>query len=211
MTFDVFARKDILDRGEHDFDIGGKRYVVNIPHVEFEFLGPRQRVAPMALRPAADAWTNLVTTRLLRAVERQILNQQRSRAYQAHVALEHVPQLRQLVEAAVAHKPPQPRYPQLVRQKIALRVAPVVHGPELQNPENLAVLAGPLLPEKHPCPLISNSQSNRNQSQHWTKHQQTSARSPHVNHSLKKTPIHAHNINQKSILKSTLVELCLTL
>ena len=72
--------------------------MVNVPHIEFEFLLPGNGVAAMALRPARDSGTYFVATRLLLAVQREILHEQRTWADEAHVAAEDVPKLRQFVD-----------------------------------------------------------------------------------------------------------------
>ena len=75
----------------------------------WNFSSQENGVSPVDPRLAGDAGGNVVPPGLLRAVAVEVLNQQRPRADQAHLAPQQVQQFRQLVEAAVAQQPAQPR------------------------------------------------------------------------------------------------------
>ncbi len=146
---DAFAREEFPDRQDDDLEVQPQRAVIDVPHVQREFLLPGERVAPVDLRPTGDPGPHLVTAGLLRRVAGQVLHQQRARADQAHVTFEHVEKLRQLIEAKTAQKAPESCKPLRVREQGALRVAGVGHGAEFVEGEGLAVQSGALLAKEH--------------------------------------------------------------
>src|SRR5581483_12491340 len=107
-----------------------------------------ERVPSAHLREAGDAGLHLVATRLLGRVAAEILRQQRPRADEGHVAAQHVPELRQLVEARGTEEPSQRREPRLVRVDAELRRVGRTHRPELEEREAAAAETGPRLPEE---------------------------------------------------------------
>src|SRR4051812_21055047 len=89
-----------------------------------------------------------------------LLLDQRSRAHEAHLALEHVQELRQLVERAAPQQPADVRDARIVGDLeqalsgliLLLKLIPVslgadVHRAELEHLEQLAVTADARLPE----------------------------------------------------------------
>src|ERR1039458_958284 len=71
------VRPQHLEQGQQEnLDVEPKAPVVHIPDVKIEFLFPGDRVPAVDLRPAGNAWLNLVTPTLVRAVARQVLGQQ---------------------------------------------------------------------------------------------------------------------------------------
>src|SRR3546814_6251309 len=71
----------------------------DIPEGERELLIPGKRVAAVHLRPAGDPRAHFMPPRLLQAVKRQIFHQKGERPDQAHIALEHAPEARQIIQA----------------------------------------------------------------------------------------------------------------
>ena len=128
--------------------------MIDIPHVELELLRPADGIAAMALRPASDAGPHVVAAHLLLAVERQILRKERTRPDERHVALEDIPQLRQLVDARGAHETAGRSEPVGVGQKLAVGTPLIRHCLEFQYLENLASLARTRLSEKRTGALI---------------------------------------------------------
>ena len=135
-----------------DLDVESGRAVVDVPDVERELLVPRDRVAAVHLRPPGDARAHLVAARLLGGVERQVLHEQRARAHQAHVAVHHVEQLGQLVDARAAQPLPERGEAFGVGQERAVGAAPVGHGAELRHHERPSAASRPLLAEQHRRP-----------------------------------------------------------
>src|SRR4029079_19805690 len=76
-----------------------ERPVVDVPGVEPEALLPGDLVAAHHLRPAGDPGLDGQAPPVLRLVVRDLLDEIRARADEAHLAAQHVPELRQLVEA----------------------------------------------------------------------------------------------------------------
>ncbi len=107
------------------------------------------------LRPPRDAGPHLVPQHVLRVALLELLDEVRPlgpRADQRHVALEHVPDLRQLVEVEAAQQPPDRRAPRVVlgrpdRSRVPLGV--LEHRPVLVDGEGAPVEAHPLLAVEH--------------------------------------------------------------
>src|SRR5690606_10394407 len=122
-----------------------KRLMVHIPDIVAELVLPRQGIAAVNLSPAGKARPHLVAAGLLGVVERQILHQQRARADQAHVALEDVPELRQLVEAGRTQKAAERRKALGIGKKLPGGADRIRHGTELDQIERDAPKTGTLL------------------------------------------------------------------
>ena len=124
--------------------------MVDVPDVERELLVPRHRVAAVHLRPAGDPRSHLVAARLLRRVQRQVLHEQRTRADQAHVAVQHVDAARGARRGscgAASGRGAVSRSASGSSSPSASRA--VGHGAELQHLERAAVAARALLAEQH--------------------------------------------------------------
>ncbi len=91
-----------------------------------------------------------------------LLGDQRARAHQAHLAPEHVEQLRELVQRGSPEQPPRAGDPRIARdleepaarlvevsQLLPAPVGVAVHGPELEHLEGMAVAPDPGLAEEH--------------------------------------------------------------
>src|SRR4051794_24380370 len=72
--------------------------VVDVPDVESEAFLPTGRVTTVDLGPARDPGKYRVTPGLVGRVQREVLDQQRAGADQAHVTAENVQELGDLVE-----------------------------------------------------------------------------------------------------------------
>jgi hypothetical protein len=72
--------------------------MIDIPHVKLKTILPIERVSSTYLRESGYSWSHLVAPRLLRCIERQVVNKERSRTNQTHVSAYHIPELRQLIE-----------------------------------------------------------------------------------------------------------------
>ena len=103
----------------------------------------------MHLRPAGKAGADIVAVMLLLAVKGQILHQQRSRTYDAHLSEQHVDELWQLVDVRLAHYVTPLRLSRVVLRSLQ-RVGVLVHlhAAELQTVELVAVESGALLSEE---------------------------------------------------------------
>ena len=122
--------------------------MVHVPDVECELLLPAERVAAVDLGPPRDAGAHVMTPCLRGGVERQVVHHEWSRTDQAHVALHHIPEFRQFVQAGCPNEAPDPRKALGVRQQMALRITGVGHGTELDQLEGSAAQTGPNLPKE---------------------------------------------------------------
>src|SRR5665647_1546139 len=149
---DTLARHDRRDGPEHDACVQRERAVVDVPDVHLEALVPRDGVTPVDLRPSGDAGPDLVPSRLLPIVAVEVLRQEGARTDDAHVALEHVDELREFVERGRAQQLAEARETLGVR---CARLDPsgsarrVAHRAELIEGEDAPVLAWPPLPKDH--------------------------------------------------------------
>src|SRR5688572_32818548 len=103
------ALEHAADQSEpHDLEVECHRPVFDVVQVVFDPLLERCISAPaIHLRPAGNAGLHLVAQHVLRDLVLELLDEERAlraRADDRHLALEHVPELRQLVEI----QPPQP-------------------------------------------------------------------------------------------------------
>src|SRR6266849_2597884 len=92
-------------------------------------------------------------------VGREVALEKRARPHDRHIAEQHVPELRQLVETPTADPPAKPRDPRIVRnleepriarvievcERLLLAVSPLSHCPKLQHSEPPAAEAHALL------------------------------------------------------------------
>ena len=85
MVYAVPARR-FEDSEEKNFEVEEERTVVDVPDVEAKLLFPRKGVASVHLRPAGDAWTNLVAARLFGRIARKVSRGERARADKGHLA-----------------------------------------------------------------------------------------------------------------------------
>ncbi len=72
-----------------------------------------------------------------------------TRADEAHVAFDHVPQLRELVQARGAEPPANPGEPLTVGKNTSTLIVSVGHRSELDERERDVAQPGPALPEQH--------------------------------------------------------------
>jgi hypothetical protein len=126
-----------------------QKMVIHVPDIMVELLFPRQCVATVDLGPAGNSRAHVVTARLFRRIERQILHQQWPRPHEAHFPPEHVPEFGKFVEAGSAQPFAQPRKPVLVRQQFAGIIASISHCAKLYDMERFAMQARTFLGEQH--------------------------------------------------------------
>src|SRR5688500_3297995 len=97
------------DRLEQDFDVECDRPMIDVPHVQLALVVPMQIVPAVDLSPAGDARQNVMTARLLGGIALEVLHQQWTRPYEAHLTTGDVPELGQFVQAAGAQPAAQAR------------------------------------------------------------------------------------------------------
>ena len=139
--------------------------MIHIPHIQLELLVPGDGVAAVALGPAGNPRANLVPPRLMRAVEREVLDEKRPRTDERHNPLEHIDELRKLVERGGTHEAADAREALRIRKQVAAGVASVSHRLELQHFEDFSVLARALLREERAGAAVREMQPERHDRQ----------------------------------------------
>jgi hypothetical protein len=117
-------------------------------NVEIEALRPAQRIASGDLRQAGNPGTNTMTTSVMFRVQRKVLDEQRPRPNEAHVAAKHVEQLGQLVQRRSPQPSPECGETQLVGEQVARGVSRVGHRSKFDEVECPVVEPGASLPEE---------------------------------------------------------------
>src|SRR5215471_10991601 len=148
-----------LHRIENDEDIEGEREVLDVEQVVLQFLQgvfDAGSVGVPHLRPTRETWPNDVALAIEGDLQGQLVDELRAlRPWpdQAHVSLEHVPQLRQLVESAAPQEAANRRHADIALlrgpdgTRGLLGISP--HRPELVEREDTAVLADASLVVQH--------------------------------------------------------------
>jgi hypothetical protein len=117
--------------------------------VELELLRPGDPGSSIDLSVSGNAGAHVETAALPRRVAADIAHVEGTRADEAHIAAQHIPKLRQFIEATAPQEGAKPC--------AALRFGTdtwrgnrhVQQSPEFQNDEGASLQAGTLLPEKH--------------------------------------------------------------
>ena len=129
-----------------------RRRVLDVPDVVFEPLRPRDRVATVDLCPPGDTRERFEASALALRVAVDVDHRQGSRTDQAHVALDHRPQLRQLVQAGRPEFRAEGRESILVGQQVPGRVAFSRHRTELGHLDRVGTSTSSRLTEQHRRP-----------------------------------------------------------
>src|SRR6266852_9889349 len=94
-----------------------------------------------------------MTSTLLRVVEGQISNRERTRTNETHLAGKNVHELRQLIEAGSSEPTADGSNPIGIGEEVPVGPFGSGHGAEFANPKDLASAARPLMPEEQWWPL----------------------------------------------------------
>ena len=125
-------RSDRVDRHHEDLQVERRRPVLDVVVVPLDAVGERGLAAQAAdLRPAGDAGLDAMAVGVARQVapeQRRELGALRARADQAHLAAEHVDELRQLVQRRAAQEAPDARAAVLALDAAGRRAGPGRHG-----------------------------------------------------------------------------------
>src|SRR5262245_56677206 len=136
-------------RSQEDREIHAWGAVVDVPDVELDPVRPRERGAAVDLGPAGEPGPHLEAAALVLVVLLDLVAERRPRADDAHVAANHIPELRQLVDGGPAQEAPDARDPRVAQVDCRTGAHPLRafdHRPELEHLEVLAVPADPRLP-----------------------------------------------------------------
>ena len=106
-----------------------------------------------------------MATSLLWRITRQILNQQRTRAYQGHITDEDIEQLREFIDTSRANEPAHSCEAHLIRQEFSVIITFIGHGLELDDLKDFAILPRAFLNEKRSSTLVSEMQPDSDHQQ----------------------------------------------
>ena len=183
-------REHLAKRLGHDTAIQQERNMVRISHIVGEFLLPGDGVAPVHLGKPRQTGTDLVPAGLKRIVTRQIVDKQRTRPHDRHVALEDVPKLGQLVQAGGAQPPAERGEPHLVGKQGPFGIPFVRHGSELADAKQPPVLARAHLAEND-RPAQPGGDQHGHRQKHGREQHQPHDRKEHVQQPFDAPAVHA--------------------
>src|SRR5436305_12947368 len=95
---ETLAAQDEPHRPEEDLEIESQRLMLDVPEVELDPLGPRQRSPAVDLRPAGDPGLDGQPPALALRVLLDLDLERRPRTDDRHFAAQDVPQVAQLVQ-----------------------------------------------------------------------------------------------------------------
>ncbi len=156
--------QDDQDGAEEDAQIHAEGDMPCIPDIHLEALFPRNSIASMGLRIAGQARADIVAMVLFRVVACEILDKQRARPDDGHVALEDVPEFGEFVKGGCAEEASVGDEPLVVGKRVAGGVRLAGHGAELDESEYLLVLPWTFLREER-IPLHHDGTEERQQEQ----------------------------------------------
>src|ERR1035438_7747487 len=166
----ALARKHLPNCQDQNAKIKPKTPVVHVPHIKRELSVPADIITTVDLSPAGDTRFHVMPPSLLGCVILQILRQKWPRTNQAHLAGQHIPQLRQLVETKSAEQFAETSQTNTIRRSFHLRTVPH-HGAKLDDCKRSRFVAGTNLPEKN-RPSHRDANCDGNDHQQWRYHYQ---------------------------------------
>ena len=134
--------ESLVERSEDDLHVAPEGDVLDIFQVVIDLGFPRDGVAAVNLGQAAQSLANAVALALFRGHKDQVAHKLRPRADYGHVALQYIEEFGELVQAGAAQESSVTVETLLVGEQVALRIALVCHGAELDQLEDFFVLAG---------------------------------------------------------------------
>ena len=134
---------------QQNLEVTPRRSMFDIVDVVCQLRGPIHTVASVHLGPTRQTRACGESATLCRRVVIVVVEQQRTRADQAHVATQHAPQLWEFVEAARSETDTECRQPVLVIQELSVGVDRRRHRSKLQQFKRLTVQSCALLTKDH--------------------------------------------------------------
>src|SRR5215208_573545 len=190
------AAEDSRDRLEQDPEVAAEREVLHVVELYRQALGERERPAPKDLHRAGDPGLDRKPEAVLRAVATDQIDLLRPWADNAHVALQHVHELRQLIEAEPSEYAPdardawiplelEHRLGQLVKTDELLEhlVGAIAHRSEFVDPERNPAEAGSRLDEQERPPAVQFDRERDDREQR-SEHDEQQQRRRHVEDAL---------------------------
>src|SRR5581483_1900214 len=123
------------DGQQHDLQVEPPREMVHVPYIAAQLVGPADDVAAVYLGPTGQARTDHVPAALFLRVAIEILRQERPGADEAHLAANHIYQLRHLVERDRSQPSAKRREPLGIGPESTVGRPRVGHRPEFQDRE----------------------------------------------------------------------------
>ncbi len=189
MLRNIFAANYVIDSHAGHLEIRCHRDVIDIPHIQLKLLCPPNCVAAIHLSPTRNTWLYTVATSLLSIVERKVLHEQRPRANEAHISLENVDKLWQLVNGGGANETANRGKALAIRPQISLCITAVVHGFELDDLEDSLIHARAFL-RKEDVAAIGNRQQQHRAQNDWRKQHQQQKGSAEITQGFEKSHVH---------------------
>ena len=169
--------------------------MVDVIHVEGKPIVPRQRIATVCLGVARNARRHFEFATLIALVQGHFRIQIGTRANNAHVALQHIQELRELIERRLAHKRADLRHARVIGTVVGaavfhLQIGRVhVHGTKLVHNERLAILSDARRVVENGA-LVFQINHRREHDEH-DKHERKRNKAKHdIEHALKEVLIH---------------------
>jgi hypothetical protein len=144
---------------------------------------PSRLIPAVNLRQPCNARSNRVSAALLSRVVRKILDEERARPNEAHLASQYTPKLGEFIQAGGAKQLPEPSYSQFIRQQLAVGVMRIGHSAELQHSEDPLIQTWSRLDEQNGR-ADYDTHNNRNQRNDWPQQQQRETAHDDIQHTL---------------------------
>jgi hypothetical protein len=139
--------EDLSHGHDQNPEIEPKAAVIHIPDIKRKALPKWHDVTAIDGGPTRDSRACVVTTALFGGVGLEILEEERTRSNETHLPFQHVPELRQFVDARRSEQCADPGQSCLVSSILILAWAKLAHRSEFENRERLAMESGPALAE----------------------------------------------------------------
>src|SRR5690348_5048583 len=152
-----------------------QRLVLDIPEVEFDPLGPRQRRTAIDLRPPRDAGLDPQAPELALRVLADLHRNGRSRTDDRHLSADHVPEVGHLIQRVAPQPPADAGYALIAllnRKPGAYELRAADHRPQLVDRELAFVLADAGLCIDRIAPALD-SDGQRREADHGGRQQRT--------------------------------------
>ena len=186
---DAFALGDFPEGEEEDLDIQPHAQLTCVAQVEGYALTEGEVVAAVHLRQAGNAGAYAHAVAAGGGIEGgHLFGNPGARADEGHVAGEDVEQLGEFIQRAGAQKLADPRGAVFVRQQVALSIAGIAHGAELNDVEGQALAPHSCLQEKG-IAALEDEQKQYNSQQDGRNEQQEQQREGKIAHSLARSLI----------------------
>lgn len=137
--------------------------MVYVPYIQVKLFLPGDGIATVDLCPSGDAREDFVAAKLGWIIARQVLDQQRTWADDAHLTFEDVDQFWELVQAGGTQEAAKSGEALSIWQGMALVIREMTHGSKLVDGKNTTLVAGTFLFEKNWKAMLASHQDANHQ------------------------------------------------